>query len=152
MAINCKQLKLYVIEPALKSINLYSESAVNLLLGTCAVESDFGSLLIQEHGPARGIYQMEEKTFNYLFDKFNKSYMNGFFNIYKESASCDEMIGNLYLATVMCRLKYLDIKEPLPQANDIEALAHYWKKYYNTELGKGKVSDFIEKYHKYVTC
>ena len=40
--------------------------------------------------------------------------------------------------------------EKLPNSYDIEGLAKYWKKYYNTEGGKGTVEKFIEKYEKYV--
>jgi hypothetical protein len=46
----------------------------------------------------------------------------------------------------MARLVYLRAPSPLPQDDDIEALAAYWKKYYNTDLGAGKVQDFIKHY------
>jgi len=38
----------------------------------------------------------------------------------------------------------------LPNAEDIEGLAHYWKKYYNTVYGSGKVEEFVNNYKKYV--
>ena len=53
----------YVIEPVLKTLDLYSEDAVNLVLGTACVESECGRWLHQlGTGPALGIYQMEPDT------------------------------------------------------------------------------------------
>ena len=63
MAINTKHLRLYIIRPTLQKINLWSEAAENLLLGTAAQESLLGTYLKQNgNGPALGIYQMEPNT------------------------------------------------------------------------------------------
>lgn len=61
------------------------------------------------------------------------------------------LLGNLYYQTAMARCKYLMIPEPLPPADDVEALAVYWKKWYNSEAGKGTVQGAIENYNKYVS-
>ena len=62
----------------LSSIGLYSVEAVYLLLGTCAVESNFGTYLKQKNGPALGVFQIEPSTLidiweNYLY--YNLSYL-----------------------------------------------------------------------------
>ena len=44
----------------------------------------------------------------------------------------------------MCRLK--DIIVPKKLENTVEGMAHYWKKYYNSDLGKGDPKEFIERY------
>ena len=44
----------------------------------------------------------------------------------------------------MCRLKYLRVSKNLPKT--VEGMAHYWKKNYNIELGKGDPKEFIERY------
>ena len=62
MSINVKDLKFKIIIPTLQFIGLYSESAVNLLLGTAAQESHMGTYLTQIKGPALSIYQIEPKT------------------------------------------------------------------------------------------
>lgn len=63
MSINCEQLRLYVIRPTLEKIELWSEAAENLLLGTTAQESHMGTYIKQVgKGPALGIYQMEPAT------------------------------------------------------------------------------------------
>ena len=50
----------------------------------------------------------------------------------------------------MTRIHYLRVPEKLPEANDVEGLARYWKKYYNTSAGKGTEKDFMLKYQMYV--
>ena len=44
----------------------------------------------------------------------------------------------------MCRLKYKNVPKKLPKT--VEGMANYWKKYFNSELGKGDPEEFIEKY------
>lgn len=51
------------IEPVLRDFDLYSENAVNLILGTIAVESNMGRYYYQVNGPAIGIGQMEPNTY-----------------------------------------------------------------------------------------
>lgn len=143
------QLKQYVIEPILKDINLYSPSAVNLLLGTAAQESRMGHYIHQVNGPALGIYQIEPKTAEWLYEKYYPTVSGYLHNIY----SIEEcLVYDLAFQTIMCRLKYYSIKEPIPSdPNDIQALGAYWKKYYNTPLGKGTVEEFVKNYKQFVT-
>jgi hypothetical protein len=63
--IDPKHLVRYVIRPVLKDLELWSEAAEQLVLGTACVESECGHYLAQlgnVQGGGRGIYQMEEKT------------------------------------------------------------------------------------------
>lgn len=57
-----------------------------------------------------------------------------------------ELITNLMLAATMARIHYMRNKEPLPKANDVDAIWEYYKKYYNTQLGKAKKNESIRKY------
>lgn len=149
-------LREYVIEPTLKYLGLLTNSGINLLLGIAAQESKLGEYLHQINGPALGIYQMEPRTekdnLNYLqhrrYDLFNKV-LDLKFHAVNEIYN-NQTEGNLYYATAMARIHFLKFKEPLPKAKDIEGLAAYWKKYYNTEKGKGNVVDFIDNYFMFV--
>ena len=144
-----------IIPNALSSINLNEENAVNLLAGTAAVESDLGKFIIQKNnGPARGIFQMEEDTYNDIWENFLKYrkglsslILKGFKN--KERPDYIQITNNMILSIHMARVHYLRNREPIPEKNDIEGLALYWKRNYNTIKGKGKVEDFIYKYNKY---
>lgn len=132
-----------IISDALIRKGLYSEAVENLMLGTMAVESDFGNVARQVGGPALGIFQMEQTTFDWLKTKYSEEY--GLSRYAFEDIEHDHKAAALF-----ARLRYLVVKKQLPPATDLPALAKYWKQYYNTPLGKGKISDFIEKYNKYV--
>jgi hypothetical protein len=140
MAYNKRQFK-DLIERVLKANKLYSEAAVNLLMGTAAVESNFGTYLRQIKGPALSAFQIEPMTYHWLSEKYWKQ-----FPLCK---SVESLEWDLSLAILVARLKYLSIPEPLPPADDIPALARYWKRYYNTPKGKGTEADFVSAYVKY---
>jgi len=148
----------HVIIPVIKSMSMYSESAVNLILGTAAVESDMGHYLKQlSGGPARGIFGMEPVSYNDIVDNwlcYREPLKN---HILKSIAICGydfpnfyEITNNYWLAAAMCRIHYYRFSEPLPSKDDVSGMARYWKKYYNTAKGKGTEKDFIEKYNYYV--
>jgi hypothetical protein len=163
--IDPKQLRDHVIIPCLKSAGLYCHSAVMLLLGTAAIESAMGLYLKQKgNGPAKGIYQMEPGThndivINYLFYKPQLA-MKVLGAIYQCDISKlsttdvafthlyndNNLIGNLNYATLMTRVHYLRVAESLPASNDVAGLARYWKRYYNSPLGKGSEQQFIDSF------
>jgi hypothetical protein len=123
---------------------LLSDSAVNLLMGTCAQESRFGTYLRQKEGPALGIMQIEPTTFNWLRDKYKTKYP------WLADCTADELEGDLCLSIIMARLRYAVVPAALPDANDINELAKYWKKYYNTAMGAGTVEEFTANYKTYI--
>lgn len=148
------QLAKFIIEPALKDLMLYSEAAVKLMLLTIAVESDGATYIMQKKGPAIGIYQMEPATYNDIWQNYLKSNASKLLIMLSNfdahgMPSEYRMAYDLRFATAMARLHYFRVKEPLPPANNIKAIAQYWKKYYNTHLGKGTVEKAIEKYNKF---
>ena len=157
MPINTLQLKTYIIEDCLKSIGLYSGSAVNLLLGTFAQESHMGTFLKQiGKGPALGIGQMEPKThddiwlhFLYYKDELAKLILNTCG--YTQNPGPQALLYNLRYATCMTRAHYRRVPERLPTKDDLDGLARYWKKYYNTYKGRGTVDEFKKNYHDYVS-
>jgi len=151
--ISAIHLKKYVIVPSIKSIDLYSKSAVNLLLGTAAHESHLGHYLKQKRGPALGIYQIEPNThkdiwtnyINYRDDLIEKIFQLYKIDHYYEQID-QKLISDLSYATIITRLIYYRIPEKLPISSDIDGLARYWKKYYNTHKGKGTISAFVKNY------
>lgn len=149
-------LKKYVIEPILRDAHVHSEAAVNLLLGTAAQESHMGKYFKQIKGPAVGVFQMEPATHhdiwvNFLEYKGGKRYTEILKQLCKPyPPEADNMFWHLRYAALMCRMHYYRRPEPLPDADDIEGLAHYWKDHYNTHQGKGTVEEFVENYHRFV--
>ena len=63
MSLNKNQFQ-NLIEKVLKEFGMYSESATNLLLGTAAQESRFGTYIKQINGPACGVFQIEPLTYS----------------------------------------------------------------------------------------
>ena len=151
--INKTQLK-SLIKRTLTRYSLYSGSALELVYGTIAVESNRGSYLrqvvknfdIDRH--ALGIAQMEKATFEWLKEKFKPLVKIERIATEYYPIEFEELEYNLELSILFCRLRYLADSKPLPEPSDIEGLANYWKRVYNTVKGAGKVEDFIKKYNK----
>lgn len=147
------QLRLHVIRPVLQRLDLWSQTAENLVLGTALHESH-ARYLRQINGPAMGIYQMEPATHYDIHENFLKhrttlrlrvNQYAGFFS--GDLPDPGEMIGNLFYATAMCRVHYLRVRDPLP-TNEPYALAQYWKQWFNTRLGKGTVEQALPHFTK----
>ena len=149
------QLLEHVIRPTLKSIDLWSDEAERLLLGTACKESECGRWLVQlGGGPALGIYQMEPAT---EIDCWN-SYIqhrpelarkiNYWRGRYGNGFGPDELVWNLHYATAMCRVKYLQAPEKI--ADTLEGQAQLWKLRYNTPLGAGTVDEYIAAWRRFI--
>ena len=161
--ISLKDFKEYLIRKPFKEIGLYSHEAEKLCLGTAATESHLGKYLSQlGGGPARGPFQCEYQSYLDLFqhalqkDKFPhlNMYMNRALKAcnYHENKMppFDELATNLKFAALICRLDYYREPEPLPKLNDLEGMASYWKRYYNSRKGKGTIDQFMHDYKYYV--
>lgn len=143
----------YVIRPVLKDLDLWSEEAERLVLGTACQESECGRWLHQRGGgPALGIYQMEPATHNDIWQNFllHRPELRDRVNALA-SAGVSERLnleGNLLYATAMCRVHYLRVPEAIPP--DLGRQAVYWKRYYNTEQGAGSVADYIANWARFI--
>ena len=140
MAFSSPQLR-DLVTATLKEANLHSPEAVKLLLGTCAVESEFGTYIKQRGGPALSPWQIEEPTFNWLKERYKKYHPY----IDKEFEALE---WDLKLAILMCRLRYLVVPDPIPKTLAEQAV--YWKKYYNTFQGAGTPMAYVAAYRKHI--
>ena len=158
MGIDANQLRDVIVTPVLAALGLHSPSAVNLVLGTAAQETHMGKYLVQigiGFKGGIGIYQMEAATYQSLWNRIiipSVSLRSKFklFLGYEAKPPPERMASDLWLATAMTRLHYYAINSALPAANDLPGLANYWKRWYNTALGKGTEEEFIKNYQKYV--
>ena len=71
-----------------------------------------------------------------------KELISAEFGINLDDARWRELELSPVLAFIIMRLHYRLIPEAVPDT--VEGRAAYWKKYYNTELGKGTVEEYIE--------
>jgi hypothetical protein len=158
MSISCQQLKDLIIIPTISAIGLYSPDALQLLVGTAAQETQLGTYIAQigiGTNGGLGIYQCEKPTYNDIWDNVvqNNVAMRAKIKLYlgyDGKPSHLRLISDIALATVIARLHYYRVGESLPSGKNVEAMARYWKKYYNTRLGKGTEEQFIQNYDKYI--
>lgn len=149
MAFDKRQFRA-LITAVLKEAGMYSDSAVELLMLTAAVESQLGTYLTQINGPARGVFQMEPATEKDLWRNYLEYQEATAKTVSRyDSAGADDLYWNLGYQIILARVHYLRVSEALPPADDVVALAKYWKKYYNTHLGKGDIDKAIEAYTRY---
>jgi len=154
MPINFNQFKEEVVYHTLWLLTPdipYSEHVVDLLMLTCAAESDGGTYIRQIQGPALGVYQIEPNTATDIHAHWlenrkelkHKAVLLGMNHI----PITQQITGNLYLATAFARFHYR--RSPDPIGTTIEDHAKMWKKVYNTEQGKGTVQHAIESYERW---
>jgi hypothetical protein len=146
--IDVDQLREYIVRPVLTRLSLHSKVAENLVIGTALHESHL-VYLHQIKGPALGVYQMEPATHYDIHENYLKYRRDLKMQVIRFSGHFSgdipdpgELMGNLFYATAMCCVHYLRVKEQLP-ANSAGELAGYWKRHYNTKLGKGTVEQAL---------
>lgn len=151
-----KNFRSLVIKPVISKLGLGGDAAEELLLGTAVQESlNFKYRKQTGGGPARGYYQMEPATHDDIWENFLKyrqdlaKSVTGFMSS-ENTDKHDELENNDKYATAMARVHYLRVPAQLPKKGDLTAQANYWKQYYNTPLGKGLPSEYIEKWKLYV--
>ncbi len=142
-----------VIRPVLTEIGLHSPAAEQLLLGTAIQESDLVHRRQLGGGPGRGYYQMEPNTHNDIWENYLRYRGQHAAKIMAllprpDADKIAELENNDRYATGMARIHYLRVPASLPQENDIQAMANYWKQYYNTPLGAGTPEQFVEKWNQ----
>ncbi len=154
--IRIDQLRELIIKPALHDLIMLSDDAVELLVFTCAVESDGATFIKQLSGPALGIYQMEPETYNDIWQNYLKS-RSHLLMIMLSNFECvsmpseDRLIYDLRFATAMTRLHYYRVKEKIPSRNDINAIWEFYKIHYNTSMGSATKDEAIKKYYNFTS-
>ena len=156
MNTQARQYQLYIVRPVLSHMGVKFEglAAERLLVGTMLTESGGGFIDQKQKandvlGPAVGLWQMEKITHddiwtNYLGHRIElHQRIGGLLSPWPRKF--EQLAGNNFYACAMARLKYWRAKFPLPDADDLEGLANYWKMVYNSEQGKGTVEDFMTK-------
>jgi hypothetical protein len=154
MSINAEQLRLHVLRPTLQHLDLWSQAAENLVLGTILTESRGEYLKQVGGGPALGVIQMEPATHDDIWINWLRYKRTLAMKVRElETAAritlgAQELTGNLYYAAAMCRIFYRRLPDALPEAGDPVGMAQLWKHRYNTELGAGTVSEAIPHFKR----
>ena len=131
----------------------YSEAAVELLMLTAAQETQLGKYLVQLKGPARGIYQVEPPSERAVLGGLKARYPELYKKLMALNLPIDgqdgqktdrDIIHNLAYATALARCYYWLKPGPIPKSPGDQAA--YYKKYWNTHLGKATEAEALAAY------
>jgi len=143
------------VRPALTILDRGGLAAEQLVLGTGVQESRLVEREQRGGGPALGLFQMEPATHddcweNYLnFRRALAEKVMQTLDPGQRPVAATLKVNDRY-AAAMCRVRYLRAPGSLPVANDIPAMANYWKQHYNTPAGAGRPEEFLEKWPLYI--
>ena len=157
MGICAKELRLNVIRPTLRYLNMWSYANENLLLGTAAAESSLGFHLKVDQHQYLGIYQVSPKKHKLIWDRYLYNFpemaslvrglasQRGFVvNPHKELAT------NLSYATSVAWVIYhscgISINDDY--THDVQYLAKIWHK--NFHKSNKTINYFCDKYSEYI--
>lgn len=132
---------------------LNSDDVVELLFGTACTETQLSPRFQDSGGYAIGLFQIEYATFKDLWKrsipKNNPDLYVAIQKKYSRFSSGEIFFEDLQINDELCavfaRMKYAQIKSPIPPASDAKAQASYYKKYYNTPLGKASADAYLER-------
>lgn len=143
-----------LIQTTLTYLGPNSQNAIELLMLTAAQESKLGIYIKQIKGPAEGIFQMEPNTEKDIWKNYLSQYPNQYLGDKIKALlpssqpipTVPHMRTNLLYQICMARMHYYRVPSPLPDKNDIRGMAKYYKKHYNTYLGKATIEEAEQAY------
>lgn len=142
-----------IIDPALQAIDLWSQAAAELLLGTALQESGLIHRRQIGGGPALGLLQIEPTTYqdihqNYLRYPLRSTLLNRTLAVARRSEwpEAEWLVTHDHFSVAVARIKYLRVPHELPLAGDVDAMAWYWKGWYNAG-GSGSADEYIANWH-----
>lgn len=136
------------IERALERFNLpQNESVVRLLLMIAAHESGGFTYCKQKGGPALGLFQMEPATFDFVMGYIKRT---GKFPAVSLNTPLERLVIDVEFAAAMARVYLWTFPEPLPEPDDLEGLAQYAKKYWNTDQGAASAEKYLNDFKQHV--
>ncbi len=158
MGISARELRTLVIRPTLKHLNMWSETAENLLLGTAAQESGLGEHLLIDNHRALGLYQISPRMHRNIWDNFLSTHPDLASKVRGLASQREflehphaELATNLSYATAMALMVYLRNGKSLPEksGNNLERLGRFWHNNFHSKP-QGTVADFISHYNSLV--
>jgi len=124
-------------------------------MGTVLKESGLKFLKQIGGGPGLGLGQIEPATtkdvwFRYLArpDKLELRYKVSQF-ISPSPDILEQVAGNMYLSVAIIRVKYFMQSEALPGEFDVEGMADYWGRYYQTDNIDSQKEQFVKLYRQH---
>ena len=136
---NIKEQTLQIVEVLGGGVDAY-----NLILETATAETALGQIADRTLYAGMGICQFDKVPFQRVKDKSMR-----FRNLILRKLGIDiklvqweHLRYNTFLSLLFCRLYYMAVQDPIPST--IEDRANYWKKYYNSYIGKGTQEHYLK--------
>ena len=123
--------------------------SIALLVETAMQETQLGKYRDPTVGAGRGLTQFDEMPLADCIQRAKQSESDiakNQFGIDIYRIEHNDLDYAPLVAMIMTRLKYKRIPEAIPKT--IEGRAEYWKKHYNSMLGKGTVEEYIHNANK----
>ena len=138
-----------IAEQVLLDLEMYSDDALDLVMRTGAVESDYRNLEQQsKNSPAIGFWQVEQFTADDIWETYLSLREKSLIPQFKKATGIDYgpwdrhvIMYNIALQIALCRFKYRRDPDPIPKT--VEAQAEYWLRVYNGG-GKGTIEKFLK--------
>ena len=122
-----------------------TKEAVDLIYETGMTETGYRHLEQMGGGPAVSFFQIEENTIKDIWENYVVYRKPLIASLYKlgfiEEYPTFSVMTNIAVAIAFCRIYYR--RQPGAIPKEIDDRAVYWKKYYNTEGGKGSVEHYL---------
>lgn len=141
-----REIRQYIQEPVLAHAGWNDDSSKILIYGTGMIETGYQAIMqrgIPKNGGI-GFYQEQPSDYAdltlWLKNGFNRAMLDRVLSVCNYVSLPPDVLCvafNIAYATLICRMHYHRIREPLPKANDAQNLAQYHYKYYNGN-GEGK--------------
>lgn len=150
MIFTADDLRELVIRPTLKYLDNWNPAMENLLVGTAVQESGLGFSLRQ--GKMLGLYHISPATHRAVWDRHLVAFpelasrvrgMAGQHSFLEDPHG--ELLTNLKYATAIAWCVYQRVRQPLPEARDIEGLARFWHRHFRSRPS-GRVTEFARNY------
>ena len=127
-----------------------SRAVEEMLIETAIAETYGGQYKDPSHYAGMGLTQIDQLPFKDIQDRCNIADKNKIFKAFGININKVEWVElrhNPFLALLFTRLYYKKIPDTIP--GSVKARASYWKKFYNTDAGKGTEEHFISAVFKY---
>lgn len=149
-------VRLDIVRPTIGQMGYWSEDSEELLMMVSAHESQgFMKRRQDGGGPAKGLCQMEPVAFDDLrlrYFPLRPEIRAAVLGVLPPGTqmSLDLLEADDRFAFAMARAHFLKVPEPIPPRDDLEAMAAYAKRFWNSMAGKATPEKYLSDYRRYV--